>query len=198
MARQALCVGINDYPGTGSDLAGCVNDANDRTAALKKRGFAVTTLLDRKAGRPSLVAAIRRLVAQAKPGETVVFTYAGHGSFVPDLDGDEPDGTDECLCPWDVARLGAKGPITDDELHAIYSTKAAGVRLIVISDSCHSGSVARFNSTTTAATTTRRTRPRARCASCRPRLSCRAARWRRSVCGAGFAARVLPAATRRC
>ncbi len=34
MAKNALCIGINDYPGTGSDLAGCVNDANDWAAAL--------------------------------------------------------------------------------------------------------------------------------------------------------------------
>ncbi|MGE5839594.1 MAG: caspase family protein, partial [Deltaproteobacteria bacterium] len=39
MAKRALCIGINDYPGTGSDLAGCVNDANDWAVLLKKRGF---------------------------------------------------------------------------------------------------------------------------------------------------------------
>ncbi len=31
MAKKALCIGINDYPGTGSDLAGCVNGALLRT-----------------------------------------------------------------------------------------------------------------------------------------------------------------------
>ena len=34
MAKYALCIGINDYPGTDSDLSGCVNDANDWAAAL--------------------------------------------------------------------------------------------------------------------------------------------------------------------
>jgi hypothetical protein len=29
MAKKVLCIGINDYPGTDSDLSGCVNDAND-------------------------------------------------------------------------------------------------------------------------------------------------------------------------
>ncbi len=29
MTKRALCVGINDYPGTNSDLSGCVNDAED-------------------------------------------------------------------------------------------------------------------------------------------------------------------------
>ena len=35
MAKKlALCIGINDYPGTDSDLSGCVNDANDWAANL--------------------------------------------------------------------------------------------------------------------------------------------------------------------
>ena len=29
MGKKALCIGINDYPGTGMDLRGCVNDADD-------------------------------------------------------------------------------------------------------------------------------------------------------------------------
>ena len=60
---------------------------------------------------------------------------------MPDEDGDEPDGTDECLCPYDI---GTQGPITDDELFDLFSARAAGVRLVMISDSCHSGTVARF------------------------------------------------------
>jgi len=32
MAKKALCIGINDYPGTQNDLSGCVNDANDWAA----------------------------------------------------------------------------------------------------------------------------------------------------------------------
>ena len=49
MAKLGLCIGINDYPGTGSDLSGCVNDANDWAAVLKWRGFTVTSLLNRQA-----------------------------------------------------------------------------------------------------------------------------------------------------
>jgi len=32
MAKLALCIGINDYPGTVNDLSGCVNDAQDWSA----------------------------------------------------------------------------------------------------------------------------------------------------------------------
>jgi len=146
MAKYALCIGINDYPGTGSDLAGCVNDANDWAKELRSRGFTVTQLLDRKATGKAMREAIRSLVTKAKVGDLVAVQYSGHGSFVPDDDGDEPDGTDECLCPYDI---NANGPITDDELFDLYNARRQGVRLLMISDSCHSGTVARFAPITT-------------------------------------------------
>lgn len=142
MARKiALCIGINDYPGTDSDLKGCVNDANDWSAVLKKRGFEVENLFDKAATGKNMRSALGKLVGSAKSGDIVVVQYSGHGSFVPDQDGDEPDGTDECLCPYDIM---TNGPITDDELDIIYGAKAHGVKIVFISDSCHSGTVARF------------------------------------------------------
>lgn len=141
MAKYALCIGINNYPGTGSDLAGCVNDANDWSKALAARGFAVKRLIDRAATGKAMREAIARTIGLTRRGDCVAIQYSGHGSFVPDADGDEPDGTDECLCPWDIDR---KGPITDDELFDLYSACADGARLFVLSDSCHSGTVARF------------------------------------------------------
>lgn len=58
MARRALCIGINDYPGTDSDLSGCVNDAHDWGAMLQARGFTVSTLLDAQATRAAMHGAI--------------------------------------------------------------------------------------------------------------------------------------------
>jgi hypothetical protein len=139
--KRALCIGINDYPGTGSDLAGCVNDGRDWAAALGKRGFTVDTIFDKKATGDSIRKGIEALVTRAKRGDLVVIQYSGHGSFVPDVDGDEPDGTDECLCPYDIRN---KGPITDDEMFDLFSARQQGVKVFMISDSCHSGTVARF------------------------------------------------------
>jgi hypothetical protein len=156
MAKHALCIGINDYPGTDSDLRGCINDANDWAAMLAARGFEVEKLLDRQATGKGIRAAITSAVTKAKSGDIVFIQYSGHGSYVPDVDGDEPDGTDECICPYDVK---TKGPITDDELFDLYNGRTSGVRLVIASDSCHSGSVARFAPITTPPTIAGRNAP---------------------------------------
>ena len=140
MTKKALCIGINDYPGTGSDLAGCINDAHDWAAELTRRGFAVTHLLDSQATKGAMSDAIRGLIAGTGAGDSLVITYSGHGTWVPDSSGDEPDGRDEGLCPYDI---GTSGPLLDDQIRGLFAARAAGVRILLLSDSCHSGSVTR-------------------------------------------------------
>ncbi len=141
MSRFALCIGINNYPGTRMDLAGCVNDARHWAQALQARGFSVQTLLDEAANRAGMLAAMRDTLAKARSGDLVVLTFAGHGTLVPDASGDESDGWDEALCPHDVQATQA--PIVDDEIHALFDARPAGVRVLLIADSCHSGTVTR-------------------------------------------------------
>ncbi|WP_018990351.1 caspase family protein [Aromatoleum toluclasticum] len=140
MARRALCIGINNYPGTDSDLSGCVNDASDWATALTERGFSTSKLLDSAATKSAMVQAIDSLVTGAAKGDTIVLTYSGHGTWLPDTDGDEPDARDEALCPWDI---DSGNVLLDDELHDLFSRRAGGVRIVLISDSCHSGTVTR-------------------------------------------------------
>jgi hypothetical protein len=154
--KLALCIGINDYPGTDSDLSGCVNDANDWGTALTDRGFTVTKLIDAAANGKAMREGIASVIETADRGDLVVIQYSGHGSFVPDDDGDEPDDTDECLCPYDIMQ---KGPITDDELAELFAARAYGVKVIFISDSCHSGTVSRFAPITTPPTTKDKSSP---------------------------------------
>lgn len=141
MAKRALCVGINDYPGSNSDLNGCVNDAKDWAAELKSRGYEVVLLLDRHATLKGIVDGLRELITTATAGDSLVFTFSGHGSWLPDEGGDEPDGRDEMLCPHDVFD---EHYLMDDMLAEIFNQKPKDVRLYFISDSCHSGSVAKF------------------------------------------------------
>lgn len=141
MSKRALCIGINNYPGTHMDLSGCVNDANDWAAELTARGFAVSKLIDSQATKAAMVSGIRALIGGAVSGDVTVITYSGHGTYVPDTNGDEVDGLDEGLCPYDLQTNGAA--LLDDEINELFSARKAGVRLVLISDSCHSGTVTR-------------------------------------------------------
>jgi hypothetical protein len=137
--KTALCIGINDYPGTDSDLSGCVNDVKDWASVLSDRGFSVATLLNREATGQAIRRATGDIVSAAEPKDTVVIQYSGHGTRVPDLSHDEEDGYDEGIVPVDPHN----GVILDDEVWQLFKRKKPGVRLILISDSCHSGTVVR-------------------------------------------------------
>ena len=145
MANKAFCVGINDYPVDGADLAGCVNDANAWADLLVARfdfpRSSVKLLTDRRAKKKPILDGLKSLIAGASEGDILVFTNSSHGSYIPDTDEDEPDRYDETMCPYDVR----DAQITDDELREILADVPRGVRFTLISDSCHSGSVTRAN-----------------------------------------------------
>ena len=140
MAKRALLIGINKYQIDGADLRGCVNDVKNLSAVLVDLfGFKkadITTLLDGAATKQAMEAGIKKLVKDAKKGDTVVLHYSGHGSNVPDDTGDEADKRDEILCPTD---LDWEDPMRDDWLRKAFDGLRAGVHLAVIMDCCHSG-----------------------------------------------------------
>ena len=135
--KKAICVGINNYPGTSNDLQGCVNDARDWSAALNNFGFETSLMLDSQATRQNVKTALGDLVASADEGDVIAFTYSGHGTQVIDFSGDEGDTYDEAIYVYD-------GTILDDDLRAIINKINPKATLIVISDSCFSGSVTRL------------------------------------------------------
>lgn len=140
MAKIAVCVGINDYPGSARDLQGCVNDATDWQKVLESRSFFVTKLVDSAATKQEIIRALSSAIAVSKAGDSIVFTFSGHGSWQPDTDGDESDGMDEGWCPYDI---NSNGLLTDDEMYSIFGKVKLGVKLVMLSDSCHSGTVSR-------------------------------------------------------
>jgi hypothetical protein len=141
MAKKALCIGINNYPGTHMDLNGCVNDANDWAETLATRGFSVSKLLDAQATKAAMLAAMGNLIGKASKNDSLVITFSGHGTYQPDTDGDELDGLDEALCPYDLQTNGAA--LIDDEIKTLFATRKPGVRIVLLTDSCHSGTVNR-------------------------------------------------------
>jgi hypothetical protein len=135
--KRAVCVGINNYPGIFNDLKGCVNDARDWSALLQGIGFQVSLLLDSQATRGTVKAALQGLINTTNAGDIAVFTFSGHGTQVVDAGSDESDPYDEAICLHD-------GNVIDDELRSILRGLHPQATLVVISDSCFSGSVTRL------------------------------------------------------
>jgi len=138
--RSALCVGIDDYP--TAPLGGCVNDARAWAEALARLGFeSPQMLLNGQATRAAIVRQLSALVEQSQAGDVIVFQFAGHGTQMPDLDGDEPEGEDEALCPHDFM---SGELLIDDDIRAIIKRLPECVNLTCFFDCCHSGTITRF------------------------------------------------------
>lgn len=146
--RKALLVGIN-YFGQQGELRGCVNDVRNMSRYLSENfGYAredMVTLTDDQQNpvsiptKENIIRAMRWLVNDVRPNDSLFFHYSGHGGQTRDLSGDEEDGNDEVIYPLDYKTAGH---IVDDDMHALLvSPLQAGVRLTAIFDSCHSGSV---------------------------------------------------------
>lgn len=150
----ALLVGVGEYaPGVirVPSLAGPRNDVQRVRRVLEGRfGFApenIRTLLDEEATHQNIVESFHDFLIQRAQADTqVVFYFAGHGSRVPDLSGREPSGADSTLVAFDSRREGAVGEhdLTDDEIASLVHALNQRTRdVLVVTDSCHSGSVSR-------------------------------------------------------
>ncbi|MBI5042295.1 MAG: caspase family protein [Nitrospirae bacterium] len=138
----ALAIGLNSvdpkhYSGWSGDLNACEADAADMTDIAKSKGFAVKSLLTKSATRPKVIGEILRAAKSLKSGDIFMLSYSGHGGQLPDINSDEPDAQDETWCLYD-------GELVDDELYAELGKFKQGVRMLVFSDSCHSGTVVKL------------------------------------------------------
>jgi hypothetical protein len=141
MARWSLHLGLNKidrkHYGTDGTLSGCVNDAKSMESIARVGGFKTTILLNENATADAVLAWLGDTAKSAKSGDTVFVSYAGHGSQVVDTNAPpEPDGRDETWCLYN--RM-----VVDDELGQAWSRFAPGVKILFVSDSCHSGTLAR-------------------------------------------------------
>lgn len=149
-ANYALVVGINEYA-TQADLSGASNDARLIASALTRFGVSdLRLLLDAAATRAAVEGAWNELLAKAGEGDTVVFAYSGHGGMTEDLDGDEAtpaqpdDRLDETFLLTGYGGDARDERIVDDELHTWFlAAREKGVRVVLVADSCYSGTVTR-------------------------------------------------------
>ena len=140
-SAMSLHIGLNavspaSYGGWGGPLAACEADAKDMDAIAAGRGMKRTLLLTKSATRSNVLTGMRAAAKALVAGDLFFLTYSGHGGQVPDTSGDEDDKQDETWCLYD-------GQLIDDELYFELGQFAAGVRILVLSDSCHSGTVTR-------------------------------------------------------
>lgn len=139
----SLHIGLNTvnpdhYGGWDGELQACEFDAKDLEAIAKKKGFKSSRLLTSQATSDAVIAGILDAAKQLAAGDLFLLTYSGHGGQVPDTNGDEtdPERQDETWVLWDRQLI-------DDELWDLWSKFKPGVRIFVLSDSCHSGTVTR-------------------------------------------------------
>ncbi|MDV2987068.1 UNVERIFIED_CONTAM: TIGR02594 family protein [Methylobacteriaceae bacterium AG10] len=129
-------VDADHYAGWSGPLTACEFDAEDMQKIAASQGFKTTLLLTKSATREAVTSVMRRAAEHLKDGDIFFMSYSGHGAYIPDLDDDEVDGNDETWCLYD-------GQLIDDEIFYYLSLFEQGVRILFLSDSCHSGSVLR-------------------------------------------------------
>lgn len=131
------------YYGVSDPLTTCIQDSFDMKAIALSQGFEQSLLLlddeaTADAVKESIVSASEELVS----GDILFLSYSGHGASIDDENSDEADSMDEAWCLYDR-------PFLDDELNLLWKLFDEGVRIFVVSDSCHSGTISKdiFNTT---------------------------------------------------
>lgn len=171
---HALVVGIDRYrhsdarlPGAVfSDLRGAVGDAQRFKQALAEvygvnvdvpadgacdsSSAATTTLTNDCATRARILEALEQRIATLRPGDTLLFYFAGHGSRYRDDEArDQDTGYNGTILPTDARNPdGAPGDIFDVELKSLKDrATAAGLYFVSVFDSCNSATATRAGAT---------------------------------------------------
>ena len=137
-AKRALLVGISNYSSNSATQWTDIHGANDveLIAAAKRIRKELTSL-----------------VRSCRAGDVVYIHFSGHGQPFEDKSGDENDGWDESIIPYDAHKAYSKGRyegsnhILDDELYGFFDQirKKVGPKgfLCVVIDACHAGGSSR-------------------------------------------------------
>lgn len=143
----ALLVGINEY--ASKPLRGCINDIIAVEKFLKSNyqsdDLNIKTLTNSQATKQGIIDGFKWFES-ARDGDTCLFYYSGHGSYMPAAKEfwTETDGQLETLVCYD-SRVGNGRDLANKELAFLiwqYSQNK-NINFVLITDSCHSGSITR-------------------------------------------------------
>jgi metacaspase-1 len=137
----SINIGLNyvnpdSYNGWDGALSGCVNDALSMQKIADNLGYVSTLILNEEATADRIISEIGQAAWNLDENGILLLTYSGHGGQMPDVNGDESDGKDETWVMYDRQLI-------DDELYNLWNQFRSGARIVVLSDSCHSGTVTR-------------------------------------------------------
>src|SRR3954451_11996814 len=144
---RALVIGIDGYQHV-RPLKGAVSDARDIENSLRRMGVSdLTTLVDERADRDSVLRALEGLIRRSARGDLVLLSIAGHGAQEPErVKGSQPDGMDSVfLLPgFATSYEGSKQRIAGAEFnHFIKLFEQRGARVLFVADTCHGGGLTR-------------------------------------------------------
>lgn len=144
---RALIVAISKYSEPIPSLDGPPNDAAALKTLLQEQGAKdITMLADNAATRSTIRGALETIGKRSKPGDWVIFFYAGHGAQAKSNDPTETDGMDEFLAlgGFTTAKPDPDQFVLDDDLRGwLVSFFPTSVNVLQIADACHSGTLNR-------------------------------------------------------
>lgn len=145
--KRALLIGVGTYE-NGVLLPGVDKDIQNMCEALQIMGFKendIQILSDKEATLGNIKFFIHNwLINGILPEDRVLLYFSGHGSQVKDLNGDEADGVDEVLLPYDatVKNGSLENAFVDDDFRTTIE-KIPSNEIFVLLDACHSGTATR-------------------------------------------------------
>jgi len=136
--KKALFFAINDYAGMNNDLNGCINDQKDFIERLNKDfpGFIIKNFIDSQVTRNIFITEVKDAIKSLTSESMLLIHYSGHGTQTYDKHGDEEDGYDEAVYLYD-------GSVIDDDIADALLNIPQGATVVLMFDSCFSGSVTR-------------------------------------------------------
>ncbi len=139
----SLHIGVNEtdpehYEGL-PPLHAAVKDALFWEYFAQKSGYQTRKLHDGEATVDAVKNILADYAGQMYPGDILLLTYAGHGGQITNLKqaGLDIEPYDQTWCLFDRQML-------DDEIHDCFVAFPEGARIVVVSDSCHSGTITRI------------------------------------------------------
>lgn len=140
-ADKALIIGVGKYQLPNANLKGIDLDVGMASDMAVYMGIApqnIHVVMDENATLANVKAQMQWLAKDVGAKDRVFFYFSGHGTQVPDQNGDEADGLDEAMVLHDIDGKSYNGLYIDDDF-GVALKKIPSQNIVVMVDACHSG-----------------------------------------------------------